>query len=106
MSDSTRIRHFRSVAAGTSKTGKGPWLKGKADHRREERYSCQTSQSECFPCSVADPVQPLARRWRDYSRSKPSPCPTAGHRPVFGDSPGEEIRSTPSRTPHLNGGSE
>src|SRR6266436_6508241 len=97
------IRPIRSVVAGTSKTGKGPWLKGKADHRHEERYSCQTSQSEYFLCSVADPAQPLVLRWSDFSRSKASPCPTAAHRPVFDDSRGGEIRSSPSRTPGLSG---
>src|SRR5271169_4718680 len=94
---------IRSVAAGTSKTGKGPSLKRKADHRCEEKHSRQTSQSEYFLCGVADPVRPLVRHWRDCSRPKPSPCPIAGHKPAPGDFPGIETRSSPSRTPDLNG---
>src|SRR5260370_34858015 len=95
-------RQIRSVADGTSKTGKGPWLKGKADHRCGEKYFCRTFQSEYFLCSVADPIRPLARHWRDCLRPKPSPCPIDGHRPVRGDSPVQESRWSPAGTPDFN----
>src|SRR5262249_17853582 len=86
----------RFFAAETSKTGKGPWSKGKEDRRRGGKYSFQTFRSTFFLCSVADPVRPPVPHWKDCSRPGSFPSRVAECKPGLGDSPGIEIRSIPS----------
>src|SRR2546425_3993489 len=62
---------FRFVAVGTSRTGKGPWLKDKAGPPPAGKYSCRTSQSGYFLCSDANRVPQPGPNWKHYSPPGP-----------------------------------